>query len=75
MGEKNEPYESPQLVKQEELRTITAGTSGQSYLGYARAQPRAKRRTSHGGCFAIDVTIVESMRGRRQAPVQTHEGT
>ena len=75
MGEKNEPYASSQLVKQEELRTITASTSGQSYLGHARGQPRAERRTSHGGCFAIDLTNVWLMRGRRQPPVQTHEGT
>jgi hypothetical protein len=75
MGEKNEPYEASQLVKQEELRTITASTSGQSYLGHAWAQPRAERRTSHGGCFALDLTIVGLMCGRRQAKVQTHERT
>lgn len=33
------------------------------------------RRTSHGGCFAIDLTIVGLMRGRKQATVQIHERT
>ncbi|MBU6482086.1 MAG: hypothetical protein KGS09_16240 [Nitrospirae bacterium] len=48
MGEQNEPYASSQLMKHEQLRTITASTSGQSYLGHARAQPEAERRQAHG---------------------------